>query len=84
MIVKTHEEYCKEQERQKKLHSSYMCPACYSNNTEITMLRLVYHRPKESFLGKIGLAYDTIRTPEFECKECHTVFTVESLDEVIA
>ena len=84
MIVKTHEEYCKEQERQKKLREAQVCPACHSNNTEISIFNLVYHRPKEGFLGKIGLAYDTVRTPVFDCKECHTEFTVESLDEVIA
>lgn len=82
MIVRTKEEYDEEQKRAKMLKEKHECPRCGSMNTEMTCLVHVREVPKPGILGKLGLSHNTIRSPEFECEECHTIFTVDALDRI--
>lgn len=82
MIVRTKEEYDKEQKRAKVLNEKHKCPSCGSINTELTFLIYTKDIPKPGLLGMLRLSYETIHTPVFECKECHTRFTVDELNEV--
>ena len=72
MIVRTHEEYVKEQMEKTKLKPS-KCPCCGSNNIEQTFMVHIIEKPTRKFLG-ITLDWEATRHPIYECMECHTRF----------
>lgn len=82
MIVRTKEEYEKEQKRVKMLNEKHKCPSCGSINTKLTFLAYTKEVPTPGILGKLRLSYDTVHTTVFECEECHTRFTVDALDRL--
>ena len=81
MIVRTKEEYDKEQKRKEMIEEKHECPRCGSINTELTFLVYTKEVPKPGLLGMLRLSCKTVHTPVFECEECHTRFTVDTLDE---
>lgn len=82
MIIRTKEEYEKEQKRAKMLNEKHKCPSCGSINTKLICLVYIKDVPKPGILGNLRLSYDTVHTPVFECEECHTRFTVDALDRI--
>lgn len=65
MIIRTHEEWVKQQEAKKAAMSRPdKCPCCGSTDMKDTWLVYTSHK-----------TWEIIKKPIYECNSCHTQFT---------